>query len=57
MGDNIKNKFMFDTLRRSTVQFMNIFNNIQVYKYNDKGEITRTIQVPLKLASKQKFYY
>jgi len=47
----------FDSLRRSIVQFLNIFNNIKVHKYNDAGEVTKEIKVPLKLAGKQKFYY
>ncbi len=49
--------YRFDSLRRSIVQFLNIFNNIKVNKYDDDGNITREVSVPLKLAGKQKFYY
>lgn len=47
----------FDILRRSTVQFLNIFNNIHINKYDNEGNISQELQVPLKLAGKQKFYY
>jgi len=47
----------FDTIRKSTIQFLNIFNNIKVYKYNTDDTVNREITVPLKLAGKQKFYY
>lgn len=47
----------FDTIRKSTIQFLNIFNNIKVYKYNIDDTVNREITVPLKLAGKQKFYY
>ncbi len=51
-------EFRFDTLRKSIVHFLNIFNNVKVNKYNTTtGDIENTITVPLKLASKQKFYY
>lgn len=50
-------RLIFDSLRRSTVQFLNIFNNIKIYKYDDKGNVTKEVNVPLKLAGKQKFYY
>lgn len=49
--------YRFDSLRRSIVQFLNIFNDIKVNKYDSEGNITKEIIVPLKLAGKQKFYY
>ena len=49
--------YRFDTIRKSTVQFMNIFNEININKYDGDGNIRDTVQVPLKLAGKQKFYY
>ena len=47
----------FDTIRKTTVHFMNTFNNITVDKYDDNGNVTKTVDVTLKLAAKQKFYY
>jgi hypothetical protein len=49
--------YTFDTLRKSTIHFLNIFNNIHINKYDDEGEVTQVVKVPLKLAGKQKFYY
>lgn len=50
-------EYRLDTIRKSTIQFLNIFNDISVSKYDKNGNITQTFQVPLKLAGKQKFYY
>lgn len=47
----------FDTIRKTTVHFLNTFNSITVDKFDEKGNITKTVEVPLKLAGKQKFYY
>lgn len=49
--------FNFNGLRRTTIQFLNIFNNIKVAKYNKDGSIREYIKVPLKYAPKEKFYY
>ena len=48
--------FRFNTLRKTTIHFLNTFNGIKVDKYDSEGTITKTVDVPLKLASKQKFY-
>lgn len=51
------NFFNFNGLRKTTIQFLNIFNNIKVAKYNTDGSIREYIKVPLKYAPKEKFYY
>lgn len=49
--------YFFKTLRKAIIQFLDMFNDMEIAKYNDDGEITKYVKVPLKLASKQKFYY
>jgi len=49
--------YYFKTLRKTIIQFLNIFNNMKVAKYNDNGEVIKYVTVPIKLAHKQKFYY
>lgn len=51
------NFFNFNGLRKTTIQFLNIFNNIKVAKYNSDGSIKEYVKVPLKYAPKEKFYY
>lgn len=48
--------YNFQTIRLTTIQFLNIFNNIKVAKYDSDGIITKYTTVPLKYAGKQKFY-
>lgn len=49
--------YYFKTLRKTIIQFLNIFNNIKIAKYNNNGDIIKHITIPIKLAHKQKFYY
>lgn len=49
--------FHYHTLRKTTIQFLNIFNNIKIAKYNTDGSIREFVKVPLKYAPKEKFYY
>ena len=51
------NYFHFNTIRKTTIKFLDVFNNIKVAKYNAEGVITKYVTVPLIYAPKQKFYY
>lgn len=51
------NHFYFWIIKKTITQFANVFNNIKIAKYNEDGSIKKTIEVPVKLSSKQKFYY
>jgi len=44
-------------MKQTTLQFLDLFNNIKIAKYNSMGSITSYVNVPLKLSGKQKFYY
>ena len=43
-------------IRNTLLQFLDVFNNIKVNKYNKAGEILKTITVPVKFATKEKSY-
>lgn len=51
------NYFHFNIFRKTTIQFLNIFNNIKIAKYDSDGKIQTYHKVPLKYAPKQKFFY
>lgn len=47
----------YKILRKTIIQFLDIFNNIKIGKYNNQNEIVDIIEVPIKFAPKQKWYY
>ena len=49
--------YYFQLMRKITIQFLDTLNNIRIAKYNPNGSIIKYIDVPLKLSSKQKYYY
>lgn len=44
------------SIRNTILQFLDIFNNITINKYNSQGEVIKTVTVPVKMASKEKSY-
>lgn len=51
------NFYFYKTIQNTTIQVMNIFNDIKIAKYNSLKEIEKTITVPIKLANKAKYFY
>lgn len=51
------NSNYYKILRKTLLQFLDIFNNIKIEKYNNQGEPIDVVEVPLKFAPKQKWYY
>ena len=47
--------FYNESMRRMTIAFGQIFNNIQVKRKDSSGNITQSIRVPLAYAPKEKF--
>lgn len=47
--------FYHEIFRRTIISFGTLFNNILVKKFNDDGEVTSVIKVPLAYAPTQKF--
>jgi len=52
----MKNFFYFGTIRKTIIQFLDIFKDIKIAKYDDSGEINKYVQVPVKFMPKQKWY-
>jgi hypothetical protein len=53
----MKDYFYLKALRKTIIQFLDIFNNIKVAKYDSQGNVTKYITVPIKLAGKDKIWY
>jgi len=53
----MKQHFFYKCFRKTIIEFLNIFNDIKIAKYNKDGNIIKYIDVPIKLAPKSKFYY
>ena len=51
------NFYFYKTIQSTTVQTMNIFNDISIAKYSSAGAILKTVNVPIKLANKAKYFY
>ena len=49
------NYFYNESMRRMTIGFGQIFNNIQIKRKNDAGKVIQTIRVPLAYGPKEKF--
>jgi len=49
--------YFYKVLRRTIIQFLNMFADIQVARYDNDGNITTHILVPLKYGPKEKAYY
>ena len=47
--------FYNESMRRMTIGFGQIFNNIQIKRKDDTGKVIQTIRVPLAYGPKEKF--
>ena len=52
----MKEHFWFSSIRKTTIEFLNIFRNIQVAKYDENGDFHSYVTLPIKNANKDKFY-
>tara|TARA_B100001057_G_scaffold114222_1_gene112618 strand:- start:5955 stop:6767 length:813 start_codon:yes stop_codon:yes gene_type:complete len=48
-------QFYHETMRKVVVAFGTIFNNINIVRINNSGEVTQSMKVPLAYGPKQKF--
>lgn len=53
----MKQYFYYKCFRRTIIEFLNIFNDVRIAKYDSDGNVTEYVNVPIKLAPKEKFYY
>lgn len=49
--------FWVSSIRKTTIEFLNIFRNIRVAKYDENGNFAQYVTLPIKNANKEKFYY
>lgn len=52
----MKQFFYYKCVRKTIIEFLNIFNDIRIAKYDSGGNVVKYINVPIKLAPKEKFY-
>lgn len=52
-----QSQYYYKSIRKNTVQMLNMFNDINIAKYKENGSVDKIVQVPIKLADKEKFYY
>lgn len=48
--------FYLGSLRKSIIQFLDIFNDLKIAKYDSNGTILKYVDVPIKYMPKMKFY-
>lgn len=53
----MKNHFYFEASRRTIIQFLNLFNDIKIARYDDTGKLLKYVSVPLKFAPKSKAWW
>lgn len=53
----MKQYYYYKSLRKNIIQFLDLFNDIEVARYDNTGNIIGTFEVPLKLAPKSKAWY
>jgi len=50
------NYFSHQIVRKATAVFGTLFNNVQIKRFDDSGDVSQTITVPLRYAPKTKWY-
>lgn len=49
--------YYYKVLRKTIIQFLDRFNNIQIARYNSDGSFRKYVTVPIKFAPKEKFWF
>ena len=49
--------YYYKVLRKTIVQFLDRFNNIQIARYNAQGVFDKYVEVPIKFSPKEKFWF
>jgi hypothetical protein len=50
----MRNFFYFGTIRKTIIQFLDIFKDLKIAKYDENGDIIKYVEVPVKFMPKQK---
>jgi hypothetical protein len=49
--------YYYKVLRKTIIQFLDRFNNIQIARYNSSGGFSKYVEVPIKFSPKEKFWF
>lgn len=49
--------YYFEVMRRTIIQFLNLFNDLRIARYNKDGTLLKYVSVPLKFAPKSKHWW
>ena len=52
----MKYHYFFNTIRKVIIHFLDMFNDINIARYDDNGEIFKYIKVPIKFIPKEKMF-
>lgn len=53
----MKSYYYYQALRKTIVQFLDVFNDIKIKRYDENGTFQRYVTVPIKFAPKERAYY
>jgi hypothetical protein len=52
----MKNYYYYKTFRKTIIQFLELFNDIKIGRYNESGTLLKTVTVPIRFSPKSKAY-
>lgn len=52
-----RNYYYYKALRKTIIQFLDIFNDVKIKRYDANGNFVKYVDVPMKLAPKERMYY
>ena len=53
----MKDYFYYNSIRKTIVQFLDVFKEVQIARHNSAGDVTGYIKVPLKFGLREKVWY
>jgi hypothetical protein len=53
----MKSFYYYKALRKTIIQFLDLFNDIQIARYDPNGNVKKMIKLPLKFSPKKKVWY
>jgi hypothetical protein len=53
----VDNYYYYQAFRKTTVQFLDLFNGIKIRRFNQAGTFVKYVQVPIKYSPKEKIWY
>ena len=53
----MKTYYYYQALRKTIIQFLDVFNDIKIKRYDENGVFQRYVEVPIKFAPKERAYY